>query len=163
MESYNDRYEKHRKFLTHPVQEDIAWGHLQNVINDHVKEANNSGFKLMALAFGSGLCFGVRYYFADSRLINFLLFICFIACTASMFYVLHTTPKRRGRVIYDRYVRDRRISLRMNQVRTELINEMSFQIQYLCSDADPKIQQILDELKEIDIIEDQLLHDNTIP
>ena len=44
MESYNDRYKKHRKFLTHPVQEDIAWGHLQKVIDDHVKESNDSGF-----------------------------------------------------------------------------------------------------------------------
>lgn len=163
MESYNDRYKKHRKFLTHPVQEDIAWGHLQNVIDDHVKESNDSGFKLVALAFGSGVCFGVRYYFADSRLLNIILFIGFIACTAGMFYILNTAPKRRGQVIYDRYVRDRRISLRMKQARTDLINEMLSRAQYLGSDVDSEIQQLLIELKEIDKIEDQLLHDNSIP
>lgn len=162
METYNDRYERHRRYFLTPGQRDLADSRRRNVIDDHIREANDTGVKLIGLSFAAGALFVMLKDQHDSRLAFILVLLGLAACVAGTAYVLTTAPKRRGRVIYERYSHKRLVTDRMRQVRSDLISRMSFRVQYLGSDADPEIRQLLAELKEIDKIEEQLLKDHSI-
>ena len=156
--SYPNLYDEYSEYFQSRSFREREGSCYDGIVETQVLDGNRFDWRLMLLSFGAGFLLSIMDTFDDSVFFRLLIGLGVVACVIGAFRAIHTAPRERAELIYNRYGRRLLIAQHMKWDRSTVSNKIHSRL-FELGIRDPELFRLLRKLDNIEKVEKGMTED----